>query len=137
MKQEQSSNSHQPTAGDRQDELPVDALGIPILNEVVELGPVDAPPSNDGGIDPPATDSEALQDYEILLAVVREHLKSQLEDNLGRITRQAVTTVVENATRNIEAEIERELNRLLDEKLSSLIDESLDLHLGGNSSPGE
>ena len=137
MKQEHPSNSHQPTAGGQQDELPVDALGIPILNEVVELGPVDAPPSVDGGIDHPARGSDELQDYEILLAVVREHLKSQLEDNLGRITRQAVTTVVENATRNIEAEIERELNRLLDEKLSLLIDESLDMHLGGNVNPGE
>jgi len=90
---------------------------------VVESGPTDETP-------PEAGANQVPQDYEILLAVVREHLKSQLEDDLGRITRQVVTTVIANATRTLESEMERELNHLLDERLSSLIDESLDEHLG-------
>ena len=132
MKDEEFPNPSQPTDPARQDELALDALGIPILSDIVEFGPGDEAQTDAGtGAD---TNPEPV-DYEILLAVVREHLKSQLEDDLGRITQQVVSTVVANATDNLESEIERELNRLLEAKLSSLIDESLDQHLGKGITP--
>lgn len=132
MKDDEFSNPSQTPDSGPQDALPVDALGIPILSEVVALGPGEALAADS---EPGPETNPEPQDYEILLAVVREHLKSQLEDDLGRITRQVVTTVIANATRNLESEIERELNRLLDEKLSALIDESLDQHLGSSNMP--
>jgi len=120
-----------PQAGESAKEtaFSVDSLGIPILEDVVEQ-PTEMQPAS---AHPPRAAADAAQqlpDYETLLAAMREYLKSQLEDDLSRITQQVVPAAIANVTHKLAADIEREIQRLLEEKLSTLIERSLDHQLG-------
>ena len=120
-----------------EEDLAVDPLGIPILDEVID--PVEPPPSWRAprrhlptaapAVDhaPPA--EVELPDYDIALAAIRAHLHSQLEDDIGRLTRGIVPAVVEKVTRDLADEIGAELEQLLEQRLEQLVRETLDAHV--------
>ena len=104
-------------------QFPVDSLGIPILEDVVQQ----SPPAE--GFGPPPVGQEPI-DYDALLVVTREHLRSQLEDDLNRIIEAVLPEAVANATRNLELEIRQELQQRLEEKIADLVEQSLEAKLG-------
>lgn len=121
-----------PATGEKTEntDFSVDSLGIPILEDVVEEPPQVLQPASARGKEIPDAGAQEPPDYETLLTAMREYLKSQLEDDFGRISRQVVPAAIASATRNLQADMERELQRLLDDKLALLIEQSLDRQLG-------
>lgn len=109
---------------DKNDEIPVDALGIPILEDVVGQTSADEYPES-------TAVGQDSADYDALLAVTREHLRSQLEYDLGQIIETVLPEAVANATRNLESEIRRELQQRLEERISELVDQTLQSQLNG------
>jgi len=99
-------------------QFPVDSQGIPILEDVVQQ----SPPAEGFG---PLPVGQEQVDYDDLLTVTREHLRSQLEDDMNRIIGSVLPEAVANATRNLELEIRQELQQRLEEKIADLVEQSL------------
>jgi len=112
-------------------ELPVDALGIPILNDVVE-----APPAGKGAPHTPVepTASSGTEADSAVLAAIRQHLHEQLQEELSELIQGVVPAVIAKATRNLATEMGSELDKLLEQRLEQAITRSIDHHLG---KPGE
>lgn len=118
-----------PGADGTDPELTLDALGIPILEELADQAIPVQPAATPAGQGASGVNHE-LPDYDTLLTTMREYIKSQLEDDLSHLTGQVVPAVVASAARDLEARMEAELKRLLEEKIAQLLERSLDRQLG-------